>query len=460
MVEQERRMARALVIRTGCLSCRARGVPCDSNNPDCKTYQSANWASNLPPKLKGRPSKYIRGPLSIKSISVGWEGTQREQQCLYFFSTISAPELAGYLDFAFWSEVLLQATHDDPAIKHAVAAIGASHEYKLRRQAAKFNLETDGLHAFALRQINKAIKALVQPSQGTSRGLLRALTASILFACFESLNDSRAAAVPHVVHATRILKQFKQTAEEDGQKNHTSAYPIPMALIEPLVVQYESQLGVYYGDTKRGKEEYLDITQPFTISSVPSARILLLQGISVTQDAFTQYGDDRTSLKTAKADLAAWFRKWGAAFDSFLSRTQIDSTMIRSCKLMKCHQLAALVVASVDPTRGEDAWVPFTDDMKKVFAMISDLHSRDPRRTILSSQPPHTPYFSSTMGMTEPLYIIASRCKDEETARKATALLGRLPPSEGANSSWRISFLENLLCTISGTGRNRSIVGG
>lgn len=442
---------------------RAHGIPCDPKNPSCKNYQSANWASNQPPKLKSRPSKYIRGPFAIKSISVGWEGTQREQQCLYFFSTISAPELAGYLDFGFWSEVLLQATHDDSAIKHAVAAIGASHEHKLRRQAAKFNLETDGLHAFALRQINKSIKALVQPAQGTSRGLIRALTASILFACFESLNDGRAAAVPHVVHASRILKQLKQTFEAEGEKKKlVSPYPIPMDLIEPLVVQYESQLGVYYGDAQRRKEEYVDISQPIVIKSVSDARILLLQGISITQDAFTEHGEDRTesgriALKRAKEELAKWFRRWGTAFDLYLSKTQVDSTMIRCCKLVKCHQMAGLVAASVDPTLGDKAWVPFTNDMKRAFRIISDLHATDPRRTVPSSQPPHTPYFSSTMGMTEPLYIIASRCADPETSAKATALLGRLPPSEGANSSWRISFLENLLQTISGTKRNWAV---
>lgn len=372
--------------------------------------------------------------------------------------------MAGYLDFSFWSEVLLQATHDDPAIKHAVAAIGASHEHKLRQQAAKFNLETDGLHAFGLRQINKSIKALVQPAQGTPRGLIRALTASILFACFESLNDSRAAAVPHVVHASRILKQLKRRIETEGMEKMKpdSSYPISMDLIEPLVVQYESQLGVYYGDSERGKEEYLDISQPIVIKSVPGARILLLQGISITQDAFTRHGEDRTesgrlALKYAKQELAEWFRRWGTAFDLYLSKTQVDSSMIRQLKLVKCHQMAGLVAASVDPTLGNKAWEPFTNDMKRAFRIIADLHATDPRRTVPSSQPPHAPYFSSTMGMTEPLYIIASRCADPETSAKATALLGRLPPSEGANSSWRISFLENLLQTISGTKRNWAV---
>lgn len=404
----------------------------------------------------------MKGPFSTRSLTVGWEGTQREQRCLYFFSTISAPELAGYMDFAFWSEVLLQATHDDPAIRHAVAAIGASHEYKLRKQVAKFNLETEGLHAFALRQVNKAIKALVQPAQGTTQGLLRALTASILFACFESLNNSREAAIPHVVYAGRILKQLKQTAEDENTKR---PYPVPMHLIEPLVVQYEAQRGVYYGDSERPKDAYLDISKPIVIRSIAEARILLLQAISVMQDVFTQYGEDDTesgtiALKCAKKEMAEWFGRWNNAFETHLSRTQIDTVTMRSCKLIKCHQIATTIAAGVDPLLGEDCWAPFTDDMKKAYAIIADLHATDPRRTTPSSQPPHTPYFSSTMGMTEPLYVIASRCADPETSQNAKALLGRLPPSEGANSSWRISFLETLLCTISGekkTTKNRSL---
>lgn len=360
------------------------------------------------------------------------------------------------MDFAFWQEVLLQTTHDDPAIKHAVAAIGAAHEYKLRRQAAKFNLETDGLHAFALRQVNKAIKALVQPAQGTRQGLLRAVTASILFACFESLSSGREAAVPHVVHATRILKQLKQTKED---KRGKTPYPVSMSLIEPLVVQYESQLGVYYGDTSRGKEEYLDINLPIIFTSVAEARILLLQAISVTQDAFTQYSSDPTALNTAKNALATWFSNWSTAFNSHLLQTQIDPITTRSARLMQCHHMAAALVCLITPstTSNSNPWTPFTNEMKSALDALQDLHATDPRRTTPSSQPPHMPYFSSTMGMTEPLYIIASRCVDKETAARAKGLMGRLPPSEGAESSWRIGVLETLLRRVSGTGRNEVV---
>jgi hypothetical protein len=104
---------------------------------------------------------------------------------------ISAPELSGFLDTKFWQQLLPQATYLDPAIRHAVAAIGASHEYALRKQASRFNAETDGLLPFALRQCNKAINYLLRPSYKCSQGdLMRALTACVLFASFESLSGN------------------------------------------------------------------------------------------------------------------------------------------------------------------------------------------------------------------------------------------------------------------------------
>lgn len=349
----------------------------------------------------------------------------------------------------------------DPAIKHAVAAIGASHEYKLRVQAGKFNLETDGLRAFALRQVNKSIKALVRPRQGTREGLVRALTASVLFACWGSLSEGRGRAVPHVVHAGRILRQLKgMDGDGEGREEGEGVeYPISRGLIEPLVVQYESQLGVYYGDEGSGKEEYLDITAPINITSIAEARILLLQAISVTQDSVTSLGEDNTpqgkeTLQTAKTGLVFFFHRWSLALDSHLSTTQPSPSTLRAAQLLQCHQLAAQIATSITPSSDPNInpWTAYTPQMKSILATLLHLHATDPRRTTPSSQPPQTPYFTSTMGMTEPLYIVASRCTDEETAVKARSLLGRLPPSEGAKSSWRVGFLERLLVTISGTG--------
>lgn len=182
----------------------------------------------------------------MRSIGQTWDGTLKERQSLHFFSIISAPELSGLLDCRFWQMMLLQAAQSDDAIKHAVAAIGASHEHQLRRQASRHNAETDSLQPFALRQCNKAITALVKPAKGADQhDLKRALTAAVLLACFESVAENREGAIPHVVHARRLLEQYKQRHSNKGPASTGAVFPIDVDVVEPLVTHYEVQVGGY-----------------------------------------------------------------------------------------------------------------------------------------------------------------------------------------------------------------------
>lgn len=109
-----------LVVRTGCLSCRARGVPCKPEDPLCQRNVSTSWDTNR--SVSERKPKRTRGVRwwqeqhpSILTLDYSWKGTLRERKSLYFFCTNTAPELAGYFDAAFWRFFLLQATQSDTA---------------------------------------------------------------------------------------------------------------------------------------------------------------------------------------------------------------------------------------------------------------------------------------------------------------------------------------------------------
>jgi len=72
-----------------------------------------------------------------------------------------------------------------------VAALGATIEFNLRRQASRHYSETDGLQPFASRRCNKEIKGLIHKSNGVDdTATLRPLTACVIFSCFENMNAS------------------------------------------------------------------------------------------------------------------------------------------------------------------------------------------------------------------------------------------------------------------------------
>ncbi|KAF7195168.1 Aspercryptin biosynthesis cluster-specific transcription regulator atnN [Pseudocercospora fuligena] len=441
------------VIRTGCLHCRSQGVVCDVQNPNCKAHLSTEWESNktLSTRRTARRSGVAdHGSSPAVLISFDWQGTYQERQSLHFFSIVSAPELAGYADILFWQESLLQSTFLDDAIKHLVAAIGAAHEYNLRRQASRSNTETDRMGAFALRQCNKSIEHLVRPVKSNDeKALLRNLTAAVLFTCFELTNEDRQAALPHVVHARRLIEQSKIVL---AQKRR-SDYPIDLSTIEPLVAHYEAQTGHYYGDRATPHAEF-DVNKVFSIKSIVQARTSLEAALSRFQSVACQLADDLSeadydNIILQRDNFADWFRRWDIAFSKFLAQetNTLGTSDSGTVSLLCLHQKAALLVSSIEYGEGEAVWRGFDSEFKDIVHLATEVFHLGQKRAI-AYQPPEIAYFSSSMGLTEPLYLAASRSPDRSTAEKATALMRKLPLSEGAVSGWRVKVLEDFLRTL------------
>ena len=98
-----------------------------------------------------------------------------------FFRTRTVPQLSGFFISDFWDRWVLQLTHHEPAIRHAVIALGAQHaRFVAAESLTHEKIEGD----FALQQYGWAIKELVKPAASSE---LRdvCLISCVLFACFE-----------------------------------------------------------------------------------------------------------------------------------------------------------------------------------------------------------------------------------------------------------------------------------
>jgi hypothetical protein len=99
------------------------------------------------------------------------------------------PHISGSSDEEFWNRLVLQATHHEPAIRHAAIALGSLYE--------RFSLSDDCLsdidgrskdENFALQQYVKALGFLLEPMKGEGKQAVDvALMNSVLFICFEVL---------------------------------------------------------------------------------------------------------------------------------------------------------------------------------------------------------------------------------------------------------------------------------
>ncbi len=87
--------------------------------------------------------------------------------------------LSGIFDPTFWTRLVLQATHHEPTIRHAVIALGALHE------SSKVGSREEP-SVFAMQQYGKAIRCLVKPIQEKQKQAADvALITCVLFVSFE-----------------------------------------------------------------------------------------------------------------------------------------------------------------------------------------------------------------------------------------------------------------------------------
>lgn len=103
---------------------------------------------------------------------------EAERRAFDFFHHHTVKTLAGLFDPSFWTRLVMQATFHETAIRHAVCALGALHEY------SQFGATADGAgNVFAMQQYGRAMRSLVGGNGGQRVDV--ALMSCVLFVCFE-----------------------------------------------------------------------------------------------------------------------------------------------------------------------------------------------------------------------------------------------------------------------------------
>lgn len=119
-------------------------------------------------------------------------GTAEERRGFEFFRSCTVPHLSGF-DSSLWHQLILQVSHHEAAIRHAVIALGALHQRFMHEQSSalrsKQNPDPDG---FAVQQYVKAMGLLVHPIRERGKQAADvALMACVLFVLFEVRNAKK-----------------------------------------------------------------------------------------------------------------------------------------------------------------------------------------------------------------------------------------------------------------------------
>lgn len=225
-------------MQTGCVSCLIQGIACDPANPSCQLAISTDWNLNVDDEMD---VDHVRPVDSVMSLSLirpdtKWRRSWRERHSLNFFVNYSAPQMAGLFDSAFWQRLVIQKSFQEPAILHALTAIGALHETILQRSFPDEKRKAQSME-FALGQCNRAIACLTNDSKrGAAPNTLVALSTCVLFTCFETLQGRTDSAVKHAFQGRRLL-------EASGRADPVTMAPSDDYIehIRPLVDRLEVQ---------------------------------------------------------------------------------------------------------------------------------------------------------------------------------------------------------------------------
>ena len=389
--------------------------------------------------------------LTVFRPDIKWRRNWRERHSLNFFVNFSAPQMAGFFDSTFWQRMVIQTSYHEPAILHAITAIGALHECIMQRAFADEKRKARAIE-FALSQCNKAITCLTS-SQSQSSGLKfekrsrktpnsqLALTTCVLFTCFEAMQGRCDSAVNHALQGRRLL-------QATGRPNVTSMSPTEeddLEQMRPIVERLEVQATALLDKGRRPEVDTSDQTPPLPpieyISSLDHAHNALHTALNSVmrfmQGFHPTAPKDHIAVTMAEKYLryAPWFAQWEAAFTTYLadSREFMSNIDLKRAMVLKANHLVGTMLASVDQSAGPVAY----DTYEAEFRAIVDL-SREvlasfscPPLPTLTGGSSGTPYLSFSLWVTDPLWMAISRCRNPSIRQAAFTLLSQNPRQEG-----------------------------
>ncbi|KAF4636203.1 hypothetical protein G7Y89_g1895 [Cudoniella acicularis] len=399
--------------RTGCVTCKGR--------PKCKrcikARRTCEWCP--PPSTHEQPRSLLAPSYAPSPLpAVGHD----ERQVLFFFANFSAPGLSGHFSSDFWQRRILQVSLAEPCIRHAVIAIGALHQHFNASQLVPTSQHHSSLQ-FALRQHTKAISHLQQILVTQADRPELALMACILFVCFDSLFGNYQSALIHLRSGLNILQDIQTSGSSlpNDQREEFAS----------LLMRLGCQACLFLNPRSDNYRSALWQELRTTIPDRPLARFDSIEDAHQALSSIgTEYICDRDPARPVPILQSVLKQKhfillveWEQSLKEFLARSDKSKPsierIVRGASLLKAFHL--MVIIAVDNSRACD----------KLFSDIITLCEIVDTGQLTYAAPPEIFNFSTSLGITAPLFYTAMKCDNLALRRKAWKLLQRAPRKEG-----------------------------
>ena len=384
-----------------------------------------------------------------------------EMRSFDYFRGRTVPQLCGYFESEFWNRFVLRTAFHEPAIRHAIVALGSLHE---RFEASdplisrSNSQKVDG--GFALEQYNRAIRYLLKPITESGRQALDvALTACALFTCFEvsrsygvgemltfykTLRGHHGSAFSHVKNGISMLRELQAGMGPKLKPLKTLASSetpmVPYATFQVMFARFDCQsirLGEDNGPFDYAAASYTepgfcDCLERF--DSILQARNSLEHLERVCYEFFQKYLDElvmSTVSQAVRRQLLDELNQWFNVFAEFLRirASQLSAMSIQASRFLQTRYLVLKDMLSVTNFFNEMSWDEHIDLYARITELTAQIVADPTYRNKLNGV--SVPVFSLDNGIVGPLFHVVRRCRDPRIRRKALSLWRATPRQEG-----------------------------
>ncbi|RMY23165.1 hypothetical protein D0867_02220 [Hortaea werneckii] len=420
---------------------RIRRVKCDEAKPHCHRCTSTGrkcdgYSTQEAHQAEQPPNSLSLGP----SISVDPCATGLEKRTFDFFRTRTAPCISGYFPDPVWDRYVLQTSQHEPTIRYAVNALGALHEERLlRRTVNETCSDVPAIsNGFPVLQYSKALHGLQSLLHAKTVPMDLVLMAVLLMVHFESLRESFVPALVHVEHAIRLLHS---STTFDARK----VDPNLVRSIMRLDVQGSLYLGMripglpfYTAATDNIFPTSLhDLAQARDLVNVWTCRLFHFMRAEADEHKFKDVGGVPLEKLAKSHELTQTFVDLDALLWDFMHRPTLKPTVREQLGLgmlrtrVKINKILAATCLYSEATMF-DAFLPDFEDVLSICSYILASDAADRRLLTVSLDE----------GLLQPLFTVATHCRESRIRHSALVQLRKLASTEGSpRGIWHVEAM-------------------
>ncbi|KAH8172153.1 fungal specific transcription factor domain-containing protein [Sarocladium implicatum] len=335
--------------RGGCLTCKRRRKKCGEEKPTCLRCQQGGYVCDgypcAPKSAKVLPRLAIKesppSTLALTKVMVPGDSLETYYYVYFFTNALRDLEISPTINAGFWRKALHAPSQRDGRIRHAIMALGATHD--------KFVAPDSGASLaqhFALSHYNQAISELLQskdPHEDASSQLNTVLTCCFLFVLIECLRGDFEEAMRHLEAGSRLILETKADTESPTK---------PMLELAPMFHALSSQLSLFVDD--RIFPDLTGLVMPMKKYPMPVGK---LRDLDEAEDVMNSFDDVLMSMDNFEEcseecdkiwnDLQEQMKSWNEEFQALLLNApptdQDDSEYRRIINLRTQYKLWQLL---------------------------------------------------------------------------------------------------------------------